>query len=161
MGLSDLQMSTYMISDYQEVFNNWYVHDSVVRQLDLPYTYSELQDMLKVTNPSNTRVLYVSVTAEDPAQAQLMADAYAEAARVFIAEHMGTSIPAVFETALLPEKPSSPARLLNVAVGLLLSFLSASAVFAVRFLLNGGIYAIGSNGEKQRILPGKHLLEAD
>lgn len=136
LSLSDLQMSTYLISDYQEVFKNWHVHEMVLQKLNLPYTYEELADMLQVTNPSNTRILYITVTSTEPLEAKLLADAYAEAAQAFIASNMTSGMLNVFQTALLPERPSSPGYAFNVALGLLGGFALACAIIAVQFLLD-------------------------
>ena len=58
--LADLQIGSYLTKDYQEVFQTWEVHEMVREELNLPYTYKDMQEMLTVTNPSDTRVLYIT-----------------------------------------------------------------------------------------------------
>jgi len=53
--LADLQIGSYLTMDYQEVFKTWEVHEMVRKQLNLSYTYKEMQSMLTVSNPSDTR----------------------------------------------------------------------------------------------------------
>lgn len=56
--MADLQLGTALTSDYQEVFKTWEVHEMVIEELGLPYSYKEMQSMLTVSNPEDTRVLY-------------------------------------------------------------------------------------------------------
>ncbi|MFQ9448332.1 MAG: hypothetical protein ACLR4A_14210 [Christensenellales bacterium] len=66
INLSDLQVGNYLASDYTEVFSNWHVHEMVLERLGLDYTYSQLSNMVSVTNPQDTRILYVAVQSSDP-----------------------------------------------------------------------------------------------
>ncbi|MFR8976733.1 MAG: YveK family protein [Christensenellales bacterium] len=74
INLSDLQVGNYLASDYTEVFSNWHVHEMVLERLGLDYTYSQLSNMVSVTNPQDTRILYVAVQSSDPQEAKDLAD---------------------------------------------------------------------------------------
>ncbi len=141
INLQDLQIGNYLASDYQEVFKNWHVHEMVIQKLDLPYSYKRLSDMVSVSNPTNTRILYIKVTSTDPDQAKAIADAYAEVAREFIATTMDTKEPNMFEEALRPSSPSSPSRSCNVLIGFFLGALAAIGIITVRFLLDDKIHS--------------------
>ena len=56
INMSDLQIGTALTSDYIKVFKMWEVHGEVIDNLDLPYNYSQMQNMLSVTNDANTRI---------------------------------------------------------------------------------------------------------
>lgn len=139
INLSDLQIGTYLTADYREVFNNWHVHERVIERLGLSYSYEEIADMIKITNPSDTRVLYITVTAEDAQMAKQIADAYASVAREFIAATMDTREPNLFEEALLPSYPASPSMTKNVLLGLIACAGVACLVIVVQFLLDDRI----------------------
>lgn len=139
INLADLQMGTYLASDYQEVFRNWHVHERVLQQLNLPYSYEKLTGMLEVTNPSDTRILYINIESPDPAEAKLIADTYAAVAKEFIATTMDTKEPSLFEEALLPTSPTSPRPVRNTALGFLLGFFASCALFTIRFILDDKI----------------------
>ena len=96
VNLSDLQIGTYLTSDYQEVFRTWEVHEQVLRNLGLDYSYTTLNDMVSVTNPSDTRLLNITVTSEDPVEATNMANEYANVACDYIYQVMGTEEPRLF-----------------------------------------------------------------
>lgn len=139
INLSDLQIGTYLTADYQEVFNNWHVHERVIERLSLPYNYDEITDMLTVTNPKDTRVLYITVRAEDAQLAKQIADAYASVAREFIAATMDAKEPNLFEEALLPSYPASPSMVINVLLGLVICAGIACVVIVVQFLFDDRI----------------------
>lgn len=134
--LADLQIGSYLTMDYQEVFKTWEVHEMVRKQLDLPYTYEEMQSMLKITNPSDTRVLYITVENTDPQLATNIANAYAEAAKVFIQDTMASEEPSTFSVALVPSKATGIGRTSYVIVGFVAGLLIAAAVILLKELLN-------------------------
>jgi len=141
INLADLQIGNYLASDYQEVFKNWHVHEMVIQRLGLPYSYKTLSGMLNVTNPTNTRILYISVTATNPEEAKNIADMYAEVAREFIANTMDTREPNTFEEALRPTAPSSPSKTRNILLGFILGFLVACGVITMRYLMDDKIHS--------------------
>lgn len=139
VNLADLQIGTYLAADYQEVFSNWHVHEAVIQRLNLSYDYRQLSEMLRVTNPSDTRILYITVTAADPEEAKRMADAYAAVAQEFIASTMDTEMPRLFEEALLPSAPSSPSLTTNIAIGIAAGIVLACSAITVCFALDDRI----------------------
>ena len=50
INISNLQLGTVLTLDYQEVFKTWEVHEMVIEELDLPYTYEQMQSMLFISN---------------------------------------------------------------------------------------------------------------
>lgn len=134
--LADLQIGSYLTMDYQEVFKTWEVHEMVREELNLPYSYKDMQAMLKVTNPSDTRVLYITVKNTDPNLATEMANAYAKAAKKFILETMGSEEPSTFSVALVPGTATGISRTSYVAIGLLAGTALAIAVILFKELLD-------------------------
>ena len=134
ISLSDLQIGSNLAADYQEVFKNWHVHELVDKRLNLNYSYTKLTSMISVSNPANTHVLYVSVKSPDPQEAKMLADAYAQVAREFIATKMDMREPNVFEEAMLPSRPVSPQKTKDIVIGFLLGGLLAAAIVTIKFL---------------------------
>lgn len=139
INLSDLQIGNYLAQDYQEVFHNWHVQDQVLEELGLDYSYSKLNSMISVSNPSNTRILYITVTSPSPQEAMDIAGTFARVACEFIAVKMDQAQPNVFEEARLPLTPSSPNKSRNLAIGFLLGMLAAIAVVVIQFLTDDKI----------------------
>ena len=69
LNLSDIQIGSALTSDYIKVFEMWEVHEKVISALDLDYTYTQMDNMLSVTNANDTRMLDITVTDADPEEA--------------------------------------------------------------------------------------------
>ena len=136
INLSDLQIGNYLASDYQEVFYNWHVQERVLEELNLPYSYAKMRSMVSVQNPTNTRILYITVTSTDPQEARDMASTFAKVACEFIAVKMDQTQPNIFEEARVPVAPSSPNKSRNIVIGFLVGMLAAIAVITVQFLMD-------------------------
>ena len=139
LDLSDLQIGSYLTSDYTEVFKTWEVHEIVRQNLGLDYTREELSGMLTISNPGDTRVLYITIENTDPEEAALLANEYATVAKQYISATMRTDEPSQFSEALVPQYPVSPRKALNVILGFALGTLAVSAFFVVQFLLDDKI----------------------
>lgn len=130
VDLSAINLSDKLTADYVQVFKNWHVHESVISSLDLPYSYRQIQRMLTINTPENTRIIEITVTSADPKEAYDIAMAYAKVAPAFIEAKMETSRPNIFEEARIPTRPSAPNTMLNVFIG---TFLGGAAAVAVIF----------------------------
>ena len=132
----DLQIGSVLTMDYQEVFKTWEVHQMVNEQLGLDYSYSQLQSMLTVENPEDTRVLYITIRNTDAQQAADIANAYATAAKKFITQTMATDEPSTFSIALVPSVAGGTSVTGYVTRGILLSTALAGGILVLIFLLD-------------------------
>ena len=69
INVSTLQLGTALANDYIKVFKLWEVHEEVLSNLGLDYTYSQIQKMLSVTNTSGTRMLDITITSPSAKEA--------------------------------------------------------------------------------------------
>ncbi len=136
INLSSLQLGSQLANDYTHVFSNWHVHEAVIDKLGLEYSYKDLQKMIRVNNPSNTRLLEITVTSPDPQEAQLIANTYAAVAPEFIAKVMKTVEPSIFQEARLPITPVSPSKSRNLILGFLIGAFLAVGVITVMFVMD-------------------------
>jgi len=157
ISLSDLQIGSSLAADYGEVFKNWHVHELVNRRLDRNYSYSQLSNMISVTNPTGTHVLYVTVKSPSPQEAKLLADTYAQVAREFIAAKMDMREPNIFEEAKLPTSPVSPQKTRDILIGFLIGALLAMAVVTINFLTDDRVMS-GEDITKNTGLPVLGLI---
>ena len=139
LDLSDLQIGTYLTSDYELVFKTWEVNQQVKNNLGLDYTIQELRKMVSVSNPSDTRALFITVTSDDPAEATFMANEYAEVAKQYIYDTMLSEMPTTLSVALEPEKPVSPRRMYLIVIGALLCTLLCAGILVVAYLCDDKI----------------------
>ena len=136
INISDLQIGTALTDDYIQVFHMWEVQEKVISNLDLPYTYNQLDGMLSVTNASNTRMLEIPVTSESAQEAADIANEYATVVRDYIAKKMATDKPSIMSTALVPTVPVSPNKTKSILLGALLGFVVSAGVIVVITLLD-------------------------
>ena len=136
INISDLQIGTALTDDYIQVFHMWEVQEKVISNLDLPYTYNQLDGMLSVTNASNTRMLEITVTSESAQEAADIANEYATVVRDYIAKKMATDKPSIMSTALVPTVPVSPNKTKSILLGALLGFAVSAGVIVVITLLD-------------------------
>ena len=134
--IADLQIGTVLTMDYQEVFKTWEVHQLVNDELGTNYNYSYLQSMLTVTNPEDTRILYITVRNTDAKLAADIANAYASAAKRFITETMNTDEPSTFSIALVPGVATGGGITGYVIRGILLGTVLAAGLLVLIFLLD-------------------------
>lgn len=132
IDLSDLQIGNALGPDYTEVFRTWEVSQMVLEDLNLDYSYEKLQEMLEVSIPNNSRVLYLTVESADPKEAMNIANSFAKAGKTFIMQTMNTEEPNTFSRALEPGKPSTHGGVFYVLImavlGALLTMLTLVSV---------------------------------
>ncbi|MBR2942671.1 MAG: hypothetical protein IKB82_04655 [Clostridia bacterium] len=134
--ITDLQIGSVLTLDYQEVFKTWEVHQMVNEQLNTAYPYSMLQSMVSVTNPEDTRVLYITAYHTDAQMAADIANAYAVAAKRFITETMLTDEPTTFSIALVPSVSIGKSMTNEVIKGFLLGTVLAGGLLVLAFVLD-------------------------
>lgn len=136
INVSDLQLGSELTQDYIKVFDMWEVHEEVISNLHLSYSYSQMRSMLSVVNDADTRMLDITVTSANPQEAADIANEYAQVASQYIAETMATDKPNIMSVALVPSNPVSPNRTRNIMVGFLLGGILAAGIVTVRMLMD-------------------------
>ncbi len=137
INISNLQLGTVLTLDYQEVFKTWEVHEMVIDELGLPYTYGQMQSMLSITNPEDTRILYITVAYPDAKMAADIANAYAKAAKTFIINTMRGEEPSDFSIALEPSIGYRVSKSSRMVMGFMLGSVLAVGVLTLLFVLDG------------------------
>lgn len=136
INMSDLQIGTALTDDYIQVFHMWEVQEKVISNLDLPYTYSQLDKMLSVTNASNTRMVEITVTSESAQEAADIANEYVTVVQDYIAKKMAMDKISIMSTALVPTEPVSPNKTKSILLGALLGFVVSAGVVVVITVLD-------------------------
>ena len=134
--IADLQIGTVLTMDYQEVFKTWEVHQMVNEALGTNYSYSALQSMISVSNPEDTRILYITARHPDSQTAADIANAYATAAKRFIVQTMKTDEPSTFSIALVPGVSSGGGVTGYVIRGMLLGTVLSVGLLVLIVLLD-------------------------
>lgn len=139
VDLTDLNIGTSLKSDYKELIMSYPVLDRVSEQLNLGLDTQAMSNMIQITNPTDTRILKLTATAETPELARDIANTVAEVAVEFLPDTMSTDAPNIAQRARLAKGKSGPSYLRYTAMGGLLGAIACCAWFVVRYLMDDTI----------------------
>ena len=138
-SLADIQMGTNLTNDYIVVVKGRPVLEQVITNLELDETYFSLKDKVALNNPSNSRILDITVTDQDPKRAKLIADEIAKVGSAFIAEKMVQDPPTIIQYGYVNQNPVSPNVLTNTVLGAAVGAFLAMAIVIITYLMNDTI----------------------
>ena len=140
LNFSNIQLGSYMMSDYIKVFDIWEVHEKVRQELNLEgYSYGALRGMISVKNDDGTRMLDITAVSPDPQIAADVANAYARVVSDYIAETMRMDRPSIMSVALVPTNPFNISYTSNTMKFLLVGIVLACGIIFVQMLLDDKI----------------------
>ncbi len=135
-SLADIQVGSSLALDYLELIKSRPVVEEVIDNLDLKMEYEDMLNMMSVTNPSDTRILTISVQGTDATGITKIANEFSEVAIRQIPKVMKVDEPSVVEVATLPDHPIKPDKKKNTAVAFLLGAFLAAIVIVATYMLN-------------------------
>ena len=115
----DLQAGSYLVKDYKEIILSQDVLASVISELKLSGSPSDLASKVAVTVPTDTRIVSITVTHPDPAEDSRIANTLREVAAEKIIAVTKVSDVTTLEEAETPKTPSSPNIRRNTIIGVL------------------------------------------
>ncbi len=139
-SLADIQLGTQLTSDYSILMTTHPVIDTVIENLGLDMSYEELVGKITIDNPSDTRILNITVTDPVPETAQNIANELAAVTVVHMAEVMKTEEPSIAEEAQLPTSPVSPNLSKNCAIGALAGLILSAGIVIILYLINDKVH---------------------
>lgn len=138
-SLADIQTGTSLTNDYMVVVKGRPVLEQVIANLGLNETYRSLKNKVTLENPSNSRILMITVRDENPLVAKTIADKIAEVGADFIAMKMDQDAPTIIQYGYADGEPVSPNTMKNTVIGGFLGMLLAVAVIVLSYLFNDTI----------------------
>ena len=138
-SLADIQMGSNLTNDYIVIVKGRPVVEQVIKNLGLNESYNSLKGRITLNNPSNSRLLEITVTDPDPARAKAIADELADVSASFISQKMAQDPPNVIQYGYADGKPVSPSIGKNTAIGALIGAVLAMAIVVIMYLLNDTI----------------------
>lgn len=137
--LADIQMGSNLTNDYIVVVKGRPVLEQVIANLGLDETYTSLKDCVSTANPSNSRIIQITVTDEDPDRAKAIADEIAKVGSAFIAEKMKQDEPTIIQYGYADGNPVSPNKTMNTVLGAAIGAFLAMAIVVISYLMNDTI----------------------
>lgn len=136
---SDVQLGSQLTKDYAQLIKSRTVLEGVITDCELNESYESLTGRVAVTIPTDTRIISITVTDEDPAMAQFLADEVRKAASAHIKNVMDIQAVNVVDEANMPEHPASPSVMKWTALGFLIGAFLCAAIILVHFMLDDTI----------------------
>lgn len=132
----DLQLGKQLTVDFQTLATSRTVVERVIDELNLDTTYEELVDKIKVTNPSGSQILAITVSDPDPKMACNLSNAMSDATAERVAEVMVTDKPSTVDDAVVPKYPATPNTLKNTAIAGILGMVLVMAILLLSYVLD-------------------------
>ena len=132
---SELQ-SGMLTKDYMELVKSRPVLEKAISKLKLDMEPEELAEMITTETPTDTRIMSISVTDDDPKEAKQIADTLRKAVSVQITEIMNADSVNTVEEGNLPTSPSSPNVKKNMMLGALLGLVISMGFVVLIFILD-------------------------
>lgn len=138
-SLADLQTGAQLTQDYMVLVQSRPVLERVIDNLGLMLDYEELLKLITLNNPSDTRILEITVTTEDPYMAKEIVDEISAVSVSRIAAIMNVDEPTIAEYGHLENSPSSPSLQKNILIGGAAGIFLSAAIGIALYLLNDTI----------------------
>ncbi len=134
--LSDIQVSTQIVKDYQVLVKSIPVVDQVIANLDLDMTQDALIGKISCAIATDSRVLSLTVTDPDPVLAKQIVDELADVSKGQIPAIMRIEGVEIIEYGRVPAGASSPNTMMNTMIGAVLGMLIVVAIVVIKFIVD-------------------------
>lgn len=136
---SDFNLALSVVSDCTKLLTSRTVLNQVIDECSLTCTYNELNSMISITNPSNTRYLEISVLSDDPEKSKMIVDSICEIGKDQIVDLMGFNQVNVVDEGTLASVPSNSKFSYTTLLASLVAFLLTYIVFALVYIFDDKI----------------------
>lgn len=135
ISLESLQLSSNLTSDYEIIFTSRPNLEAVIDKLSLKYTTKQLNNMIKIENPQETRILKISVTSDSATEAMKICNALVEEGMDDIRE-IDSQEPYRIEKAIVNNERVGLSLVKATALGGLIGMLLCLGYITLRFVLD-------------------------
>lgn len=135
-SFADIQLGDSLTQDYMEVITGRSVVDKVIENLELNVEYKDMLKELTIENPTDTRILKITVTDESPEEAKRIADEFATVSSEYISDRMDQDPPNILEWGYIADKPVGPKVARNTCIGFAAGLLLMSFALIAGYLMN-------------------------
>lgn len=130
-SLSELQLGTQLTNDYEILTKSRAVLETVIENLNLNLGYEQLNNMVSISNPEDSRIMEITLTYPDPEEAKTIVDEIASVTSEFIGDQMEGIPPKIIDQGEVPSGPSSPSVSRNTLLGILLGIVISCGIITV------------------------------
>lgn len=138
-SLADLQIGSQLTKDYKIIVTSRPVLEGIISELGLNLNYEELKRKITIDNPTDTRILSVTVQDADPHMAKTLADAVATNASEYIGDIMEMVPPKMIEEGVAATTKTSPSNGKNAMLGAMVGMMLVCGLIVLKVILNDTI----------------------
>lgn len=138
-SLADLQMGSQLTNDYRILITSRPVVEEVIGNLNLDTDYKTLTEDITVENPSDTRILNISVDNHDAELAAEIVNEISSVSSEFIGDKMEVTPPKIIEKGEIPTLKSGPSMTKNTLLGILIGLLISGGIVVVMTIMDDTI----------------------
>lgn len=138
-SLADLQLGASLTSDYTVLIKSTPVLEQVIENLNLDTTVEELKNQISINNPTDTRILEITVQDTDATMAKKVVDEIANVSSDYIGDKMEVVPPKVIEVGKIATVRTSPSVKKNIMLGFLLGFVACAGIIVVYAVMDDTI----------------------
>lgn len=138
-SLADLQIGSQLTQDYKIIVTSRPVLEEVIQDFALGMSYEKLKGKITINNPSNTRIMSITVQDADPVRAKTLATAVAKTSAEYIGDIMEMVPPKLIEEGVIPVGKSSPSNGRNALLGAIAGIVLVCGLIVLQVILNDTI----------------------
>lgn len=161
VDLTDLNIGTSLTADYEELIMSYPVLDQVIDKLGLDldpiegdeqesgakewrlgsdFDSEALSKMIEISNPTDTRILNITATSNDPELSRDIANTVVSVAISYLPKTMGMEEPNVAQEARAALRKSGPSMFRFTLIGALLGALLYCGYVILRYMLDDTVH---------------------
>ena len=133
---SELSAAQSLIDTYAVIARSRSTLNQVIDDLNLPYTYEELYEMIEIGSVDGTEVFSIDVTSESAAEAEIISNKLVDLLPESIASVVDGSDVRTVDYATIPSTRTSPSYTRNTLIGVLVGAVLAIAIVLIRYFLD-------------------------
>ncbi len=136
---ADIQISTYLLKDYEVLVTSQTVTQEVVNELDLDMSAGALSSKISVSAPEDSRMITITVTDTDPQRAADIANCLVDISSRQAILVLDVDAVNPVDAATVPSAPSSSSATTNAILGAAIGLILVVGVMTVIFMLDNTI----------------------
>lgn len=136
ISLGQLEAGSQLLIDYKQVALTHFVINEVIKNLRLNISYEDFQKNVVIESIQNSRLFTVGFRDPNPEIAKLVSDELAKQLTVAALQIVGVENIRILDQASVPQKPVTPNKYINSAIGGLVGILISMFIIFFLYLLD-------------------------
>lgn len=140
VSASDINASRSLVDTYTELLKNRTTLERVINKTGVPYTYTQLFDMIEAAPSNETEIMRITVTSTDPYEASEIANGIAVILPERVSEIIDGATMEVVDSAIPVLDKVAPSITKYTAIGLFLGFILSAGIIVIGAIMDDTIH---------------------